>query len=274
MNRTTRSPWRHAAPLILLVLLGTLLGVWHNHSVSHHKPDVAGDAVRTVAKPGLMASRAAGSWFSRNFGWIVRGRSLAAENRRLDAAVGQLRMQNAELTQEAQENTRLRADLGFVQRTPFQLIGADVIALRPDPNYDTLLIDRGLTVGVQKNAIVVTGNGLVGRIFDAGPQTASVLLITDANSAVGARVQRANSNAIGVVRGSSTGSLQLTFLPLDADIKPGDTVVTSGIGGVFPAGLAIGSVVSVRSDTGAAEKTAAIRAAVDLHSLDEVYVRK
>ncbi|MDE2127590.1 MAG: rod shape-determining protein MreC [Armatimonadetes bacterium] len=274
MNRTTRSPWRRAAPLLLFVFLGTLAGVWHNHAVAHHKPDITGDAVRSVAKPVLMASHATGSWFSRNIGWLFRGRSLAAQNRRLEAVVGDLRMQNAELVQQAQENSRLRADLGFVQRAPFRLIGADVIALRPDPDYDTLLIDRGSTSGVHSDAIVVTGNGLVGRIFDAGPQTASVLLLSDANSAVGARVQRADSNAIGVVRGSSTGILQLTFLPLDADIKAGDTIVTSGIGGVFPPGITIGTVVSVRTNTGSAEKTATIHGAVDLQSLDEVYVRQ
>src|SRR5581483_2233569 len=211
-------------------------------------------------------------WCGEQTGWLFQGRALAEENRRLRERVAALEGENAAL-REAQINyDRLRDDLGFVHSQPRRLLAADVIARRPDPKFDTLVISRGSRDGVQPYSVVVTRAGLVGRVFEVTPGTASVLMLTDQNSGVGARVQRANSRAIGICKGDNTAKLALIDLTNDADVKVGDAIVTSGLGGIYPPGLLIGTVTEVRAEEGNIMKAAHMRPCVEFNHLEQVYV--
>ena len=154
------------------------------------------------------------------------------------------------------------------------LLAADIIARRIDAKFETLLLARGERDGVKLDSIVITRNGLVGRVLEVTATTASVLMITDQKSGVGARVLRPESRALGICKGDNTNLLTLTYLDNDADIRVGDEIITSGMGGVFPSGIRIGVVKEVKIDPASAIKTAKLTPYVNFDRVEEVYIRR
>ena len=271
-SETTPRARRYWAALLFL-LFGALLGAWHNRVTARGAQDPVVGGVRGVLAAPVGWMSGATHWFGRQTGWLFRGHGVDTENRRLRDRVAQLEGENAAL-REAQTNfDRLHDDLGFVHANVPRLLAAGITARKSDPKFDTLIIDRGSHDGVRINSMVRTRNGLVGRVFDVTPGTASVLMLTDQKSGVGGRVQRAASRAVGVCEGNNSSRLDLKYLPGDADIKPGDLIVTSGLGGVFPAGQVIGTVESVRADENNVGKDAVVRPVVEFDRLEEVYVQ-
>ena len=213
-------------------------------------------------------------WFGRQSEWIFRGRRFAEENRRLQGRIAELEGENAALKEKSARYDQLRDDLGFVKQATSTLLPADILSRWIDFKFETLIVARGANDGVKKDSIVITRNGLVGRVTEVTGGTASALLITDQKSGVGARVQRPESRALGVCKGMNSPFLTLTYLDNAADIKPGDEIVTSGIGGVFPGGIRIGTVIEVKPDPSSAVKTAKVRPIVNFDRLEEVYIIK
>ncbi len=263
---------RYWAALTFLIL-GALIGVWHNRVTARGQQDPVVSLVRGVLARPVGWLHGASQWFGAQTGWLFRGRALDAENRRLRDRMAQLEGEAAAL-REAQVNyDRLRDDLGFAHANTPRLLAADITARKTDPKFDTLVINRGVRDGVRVNSMVRTRSGLVGRVFEVTPGTASVLMLTDQKSGVGGRVQRANSRSVGVCEGNNSSRLDFRYLPSEADIKPGDLIVTSGLGGVFPPGQLIGTVESVKADEGNVGKTAVVRPVVEFDRLEEVYVQ-
>jgi rod shape-determining protein MreC len=255
-----------------LVALGALLGAWHNHQVDRGRTDVVVTVVRGAIAPPALLLRRTSIWIGRETGWVFRGRRDAIANRALRRRVVELRDENLRLREAQVDLDRLRADLGFVRRFSAQPLGADVVGIRPDPRFDTLVIACGGAAGARPDGVVIAPGGLVGRILDVGRTTSSVLMLTDQNSGVGARVLRPESRAVGVCKGDNTGLLSMMYLSIDADVRPGDAIVTSGLGGLYPAGIPIGTVTEVRRGEGELSKIARVRTAVDFAHLEEVYL--
>lgn len=259
----------------LAVLLGTALGVWHNRRERQGLSDPVTSAVGTVTSPFVGAMVGAKRWVSRQAGWLVRGRTADEENRRLREEVRRLREQNAALLEASATAERLRKQLGFPQTPPAPKIAADVLAYRPDPMFDTMVIARGSRDGVHVGSVVVAPEGLVGSVYATAPTTANVMLLTDTNAAVGAMVQRPESRATGVARGEGDGTLSLLYIPRDADIKVGDVISSSGLGGndgIYPKGLRIGTVVQVGDPGAGAMRPIRVKPAAPFGRLEEVYV--
>jgi rod shape-determining protein MreC len=124
------------------------------------------------------------------------------------------------------------------------------------------------------DATVITELGLVGKVVSVTPHSAKVLLITDPDSAVGGRVQR--SRDVGIVEGSieQANMVQMVNIPREADIKEGDLIISSGLGGVFPAGLIIGKVENIKDEEYSFFRRASIKPAVNFNRLEEVLVIK
>ena len=259
---------------VILVLLGAATGAWHNRAVDRNTPDAVAGTVRGIVAPPANLLGRISRWFSDQTGWIFHGHAIAMDNQKLRARVAELEGQNTRLLEAQIRYEHLRDDLKFAKTTPLNLLAADVWARRPDPKFDTLLIGRGSADGVKINSPVVTRSGLVGRVIEVEATTASVLMLTDQNSSVGARVQRVGSRATGVCKGDNSGLLSMVYLPSDANIKPGDVIVTSGLGGVFPAGLFVGIVKEARIDAASSQKIGRIASKVDFDRLEEVYVLK
>ena len=200
---------------------------------------------------------------------------MSQENLRLREENDKLRQENARLTEADATAQRLRAQLGFPLQIPAKRLAADVIARSLHPHSDDFTIRRGRRDGVANGATVVVPAGLVGQVSDAGDTASVVIMLTDPRSAVGAMVQRPESRAVGVCKGDGTGLLNLNYLSRDADVKVGDTIVSSGLGGekgLFPKGIPIGKVESVGMDASGASKVVSVRPVAQLDRLEEVYV--
>ncbi len=269
--RSDRAPAarRYWAALVFLIL-GTVAGVWHNRQINSGKPDyIAGSLGAVIAVPAR-AFRGVSGWIGNQSEWIRRGRSLAVENRTLRDRVAELEGENNQLKEAQIDLERIRADLGFAGTAKRRFIAADVISMKPDPKFDTMWINRSSGEGVKSTSIIVTRDGVVGRVYELEPGSARVLMITDQKSGVGARVQR--SRATAICEGDNSPTLSMLGLPNTADVRVGDAVVTSGLGGVYPGGLLLGSVCEVRRDAANGGMVVRVKPQVAFDLLEEVYV--
>lgn len=205
----------------------------------------------------------------RTFAFIPSFFHLRSENRLLRAELVRLQLQNAALQENSLENIRLRQMLGFKQRKDFTYLPAEVIAYDSGRSLNAILINIGARAGVKPNMPVVTPEGLVGRVMDAGPVSSVVQLLSDRNCKVSGIVQR--SRVAGIVTWNNGSEFDLR-LPLRADIRMGDWVVSSGLGGVFPRGLVIGQVRGVSLEDMGLFRRASITPRVDFSRLEEVFV--
>jgi rod shape-determining protein MreC len=181
-------------------------------------------------------------------GLVVEARHFLAtngENKALRRDVVRLQQWQEIARRLEQENAILRAQLNMVPDARPDFISARVIADTRSPFVKTLLVNAGRRDGVEVGQAVVTGDGLAGRIVEAGRKSARVLLLTDLNSRVPVVVE--SSRYRGILAGDNSDRPRLIFLPANAKVSNGQRIVTSGHGGVFPAGLAIG-IVSTAGD--------------------------
>ncbi len=193
----------------------------------------------------------------------------------LQEEINHLRAKITELEEERLENQRLRRLLAFRERVSLEellagSVGAKVIGREPTEWYRMVTIDKGRREGIQKGMPVITAEGIVGYISEVARNASRVRLILDGVASVGGLVQR--SRAKGVVKGRGTNLSEMVHLSPEADIKGGDLIVSSGLGGRYPAGLRIGKVISVqRKDY---LQKAWVLPAVDFSRLEEVLVLK
>lgn len=185
----------------------------------------------------------------------------------------QLRLMNGRLIGEQDAllaNERLKALLSLKGKLPAPSLAASIIGEDGAPWFKTLIIDRGESDGFQEGMPVVASDGVVGQIVKVSGNSSRVLLITDHSSAIAAVLQR--SRARGVVRGAGSGRLTLEFAIREDDVKVGDQIITSGIGGTFPKGVPIGEVTMVKKGEYGIFQTVEVRPAVMISRLEEVLV--
>lgn len=151
----------------------------------------------------------------------------------------------ARLASAEAENTRLRALLGAAQQEGFSVQLAPILDIDLDPTRQRLMLDIGANQGVRVGQPVIDAGGLLGQVTEVKPTTASVLLLTDPDHAVPVQVVRTGMRLI--VYGSAD-HLTLANIPRSADIRVGDVVQTSGIGGRFPPGFPVGTVTKLHPD--------------------------
>jgi len=280
MRMERKSPFHRYWPVTALVALGIGLGAWHNGQTRRDKPDVVAGLVRGAIAPPASVLGGATRWLGAQAGWIFAGHGLAADNSRLSRRVAELESENTRLREAQITNDRLKTDLQFVQSLKRPPLAAEVWSRRPDPKYDTLIISRGSRDGVQPHDLVICPEGVVGYISEADLITSTVVLLTDQNATLGARIQRPSSRAVGLCRGNNGPLLSMTDLENEADVKPGDLVVTSGLSRLYPKtlegtpprDLIIGVVTKVQTDPSNAGKTALVRPKVNYDRMEEVYI--
>ncbi len=192
------------------------------------------------------------------------------ENSRLRRELELLRGQNTALREAASSAKRLEALLAFKDRSAFESIAAHVIARNATNWYRALVLDKGDRDGVKLEMGVVTPAGVVGRVVKTTPHTAIVLLITDPNNAVTGLIQRTRDE--GLVEGTPKGQSRMKYIPLLSPVQEGDAVVTSGLTGGFPRGLAIGVITKINKSEGELFQSADVVPEVDFSQLDEVLV--
>jgi rod shape-determining protein MreC len=197
--------------------------------------------------------------------------SLTQRNAQLEAEVARLQTQVIELQQQVTETNILSALVDFARANPdFSYKAAAIIGRDPSPFLRYVIINAGSNEGILPGMPVVTDKGLVGRVDAVIAEAARVQLVTDAASAINVRMQTSNTEAMLV--GSITGDLSLDMIPQDANVQVGDVVLTSGLGGNYPANLLVGQVVSVRKLQSELFQQAAIQPNVDFSRLQFVLV--
>lgn len=190
--------------------------------------------------------------------------ALQEENRRLREALRAqqlLAMRRESLERENAELRGLRVRLPAVAE---RWLPAQVIAQDSNGQRQRIVVDRGARNGVFKGQAVVAGDGLIGQTLRVGPWSAEIILLSDPEHGIPVQVARNGLRSLALGAGAPD-TLVLPYLPLQADIKVGDQIVSSGLGGVFPAGFPVAEVTEVRRDGGSplAQVRARLRAGID-----------
>lgn len=178
---------------------------------------------------------------------IHRLRAENTELKRIETANARTLLQVEQL---AQENRQLRELMGARDRAAVKSVVAEVLYDTRDPFTRKLVLDKGLQQGVATGQPVVDAQGVVGQITRVFPLSAELTLITDRNMTIPVQVQRTGLRAIAA-GGAEPGRMELRFMSVNADLKEGDVVVTSGLDSLYPAGLPVGRIATVdRGRTG------------------------
>ena len=197
--------------------------------------------------------------------------AIRQQNTALEAENARMQAQIVELQQQLVEFEILSALLEFARANPeHQYIGASIIGRDPSPFLNYIIINRGADDGLRRGMPVVTQNGLAGRVVQVTASAARVSLITDPVTRINVRVEPSRSAA--VLTGSITGDITLEQIPQDADVNPGNLILTSGLGGNYPANIIVGQITSVRSRENALFQSASVQPVTDFSDLSIVLV--
>jgi rod shape-determining protein MreC len=255
--------------IILLVLLILTAGK-NNMSGTE---SIAGSILSPVQSALYSATDAVSDFFSR----VFSGSDLQTENTQLKARVAELEGQLQDYKNIKAENERLASLLNFDAATEdLDKVTARVIFKDYGLWFNTMVLNVGMANGIEVDMPVVNGDGLVGRVVDVGAKWCRVMTIVDSMSGVSAIVERTRDN--GILTGTvSTGEeseavLNMSYLPLDADLVPGDTAITSGLEGIFPKGIPIGKVTEVSPGSSGMDNEAVVTPWVDFAHIEEVMI--
>lgn len=188
---------------------------------------------------------------------------LARDNRALRNALLISSARLARLQTAAADNARLRALLGAAERGQLDVQLASILDIDLDPTRQRLMLDAGSRDGVRVGQSVIDAGGLVGQIISVQTSTATVLLLTDPDHAVPVAVARNGVRLVAYGTGRSD-QLALANVPLSSDVRVGDSIVTSGLGGRFPAGFPVGTITALRPDDSRAFLVGDLRPAAQL----------
>lgn len=259
--------------IIATVLVAVIIGVFGkiNREVSFIE-SVGGN----IVSPIQGAVSETGGFFANIGSYFGSVKALYAENERLKNENTNLQKQISDMKGLNDENEELRRMLKLSEKeTRIDMVAASVVSKDPTNWFSTFTINRGADDGVEVNQPIVNSNReLVGQISRVGSDWAEVITILDPQSSVGAMIKR--SKEIGIIEGNSAlryeGKCRLGYIARDTDIKQGDFVETSGLGGIFPKGLVIGVITEVYDENATMSKAAIVEPVTDIAKLNEVFV--
>ncbi len=207
--------------------------------------------------------------------WETSPTITAETHRQLLLETAQLRRELHQLSGLEEENRQLRRMLGLAEQNRTRLIAAEVITRDVNAWWQTARLNKGAADGVASDMPVITDEALVGRIARVSATTSDILFVADPHCRIAARLSR--SGAFGIVRGQGVSwrgqtSCRMDFIDRHAQITPGDEVVTSGLGGIFPAGLLIGRIESVAMDASGLYQTAELTPIANTRLLELVFI--
>ena len=194
--------------------------------------------------------------------------SLAKKNQALAEELTRLKGESVLATEVKQENERLKALLGLKEKQVFHAMSARVIGRDPSHWSFFIVLNRGSVEGVKEEDALLHSDGLVGKVVLAGPHSSRAILLTDRESRVSALNQRTRDT--GLIEGTGSLLLKMTYLDRDADIQIGDTILSSGYGGIYPKGVPIGRVQLVGEDEVQLSRYAIVKPFVSFAKLEEV----
>jgi len=259
--------------LVMTVVIFIVMGM--SFAALSQDASSSGGFLGSVLRPVQQALSYVGNGIGGFFGFVGDMKEMQEENIELKAEINELSARLRDVENYSQENERLRQLLDLKSNQPqHDMVGCEVIAKDPGNWFYSFTIDKGAEDGIKKDDAVVSGAGLVGRVTEVGANWARVLSIIDSSSSVGAMISRTQDFAIadGDLTLADSGKCKLSYVTQDSSLVLGDAVVTSGLGGVFPEGLLIGTVSEIKSDSLGYSKYAVIDTAVDFERVREVMV--
>ncbi len=213
----------------------------------------------------LPVRQARGLW-----GEYVAVLGVREENETLRKTISSLEEENLRFREAIVASERFESLAEFQERHEVPMVPANVVAQDLSRWFQSVVIDQGSSSGVRAGMPVITGSGVVGVVAGTTPGAAEVLLVIDLQSRVDAYVQR--SRARGTVRGRSEEPCEFDYVLREDDVRQGDQLLTSGLGGVYPKGLVVGTVADVERKPYGLFQTVRVTPAVDFRKLEEVFV--
>ena len=231
-----------------------------------------------IASPFRSAYTAVADWFNDKQSYYQDNTALKEENAALKKQLAEMEAAIRQAEKDSAENERLKQLLGLQSQRPDLTsdLQAAMITEHTVTNWtSSLTIDKGTRHGLEVNDCVISETGaFVGLVSEVGTNWATILTLVDTDTSLGAQVFR--SGDLGLAQGNFSlmgeNRLRLEYLPTDCSLLGGDLVVTSGLGGYYPAGLVIGSVTEVQQDDSGATSYAILEPAADFDALEEVFV--
>ena len=257
-----------AVVIVLCILSALYSGVTGN-------PSPVTTAVGIVATPIQKLATGVSGFFGKGLSYFTEFDALKAENEELHRQIREMEQTVRDAQLAIEENNRLRAQAGQPERArELTTLNAEVIARNPGDWATVLTLDKGSSHGVEVNDAVITEDGLVGYVSAVAPNYSTITTVVDIAMQCGALITRTRDSAIaeGSYDLMAEGSLRLSYLTEDASIVIGDTVETSGAGGVFPKGVMIGTVESVLPEENGISYYAVLKPFVDVETVTNVSV--
>jgi rod shape-determining protein MreC len=196
-------------------------------------------------------------------------RSVRAENEALKRQLADAQIALQQHRAAAGRARELQELLDLRDRSNLRTIAAEVIGAAANADFRTVTIDKGTASGIKSDMAVIAPAGVIGRIVVPSARSAKVQLLIDRNAAAGVMIER--SRAQGIVLGAGDGRLQLEYMSEAFDVVVGDDIVTSGIDGIYPKGLAVGKVDALEK-SGGSYKRITVKPAADFARLEDVLV--
>jgi rod shape-determining protein MreC len=273
-GRARRTQGSVLRPFALLVVVSLLLLGLRNTDVVRGSSTFVTQLLVPVQRV-LADVGAAGDRFASAISQIDQ---LREDNSRLQTVNDRLTLENVRLREQAIVGQQAERLLALQRIVPFESVPAPVIARDPTGVLHSIVLGIGTDDGVKVGHVVLSDQGLVGRVSEVGTNYSKVLLVTDSSSVVSALVQ--GSRATGIVRGQFGDSLIMDWLLQTEPVKEGDVVITAGLGigdelrSLYPKGLVIGTISQIQTAEAAAYNRAIVTPAVDLRRLEHVLVVK
>ncbi len=264
---------RNRRTFILLVVLALSFAIISSHLSGSAAPAGNGFADRLIVRlispfqRGISAILSTVKIVWYNYTYLVK---LKEKNEMMADRISRLENEMARLREKAGATDRLAELLQFKANNPFDLKVARIIGFDSGGYNRAITLDKGSANGVGLNMAVVNARGVVGRVVKTFPTTCQVLMLVDYNSAIDAVIQRTRDKGIVVGRGGTT--CELKYVDRQSDVQLGDVVVTSGLTGIFPAGLILGEVSAVQKEGTGLFQSITVRPAVQVDRIEEVLI--
>ena len=265
-----RLPDRHQNAILLLGLFLLTFTTMTLHLRWREVTSPVGRIVLTLLGPLQALGQKPIGALGGFLGNLASVQALQEENRRLRAEVQLLRQAQSQFEELRLGHHRLESLLNFQEASGLKTVAASVIG-RDATNWSkTVTLDRGSRAGLAENMAVITHQGIVGHLIRVSDTKSQALLISDHRAAVDALIQR--TRASGVFVSTPEGMGRLKYVPRDAELRPGDTVISSGLGGLYPKGLVVGRVEKVEPNGDGLFQRVEVAPAVDFSRLEDVLI--
>lgn len=260
----------------LVKILITLAGVICVMAfVVHIGGNPVANALNTVLSPVYGAAEKVISPVRVFVGYVKKAPQYEKEIEEQKKKITELEVENKSREDYITENKRLKELLDLKDSlTGYNTITARVVSYEPNSWYDTFMLNKGTSSGINSGDIVITGAGTAGRITEAGKNWARVSTILNTAGSVGVKLARTGD--VGVVSGDAglaeSKQCRLEYLSNDKNLIKGDILLTSGLGGVYPADLVVGKVADIKKDSAGNLEYGVVEPSVDFSSIYEVLV--